>query len=217
MKNQFKFILFTVAMVALGGSTITRAMISMGEEKREKALKVLNKALSSAVLDNNVERVKQLLDKGAYINTVNKYNKTPLYQAAEKNHPDMVKLLLARGADINAKGYWYDAPLHGAVISNYPEMIELLLSKGADVNLEGEFGWTALHRAVLANNSGIVSLLLGHGATMNTKGGRGDGSTPLDDARAQHFDVIVGILEAEQANKTNTRAKSVDGTPEQRE
>ena len=51
-------------------------------------------ALHRAALAGNVERVKELLKKGANPNTQDKYGWTPLHKAALRGHVDVVKLLL---------------------------------------------------------------------------------------------------------------------------
>jgi ankyrin repeat protein len=42
-----------------------------------------------------------LIDKGAYINALNKDNETPLFYAVRKSMPAVVRFLIQHGADVN--------------------------------------------------------------------------------------------------------------------
>jgi ankyrin repeat protein len=59
--------------------------------------------LHKAAFAGDVERVKELLKKGADPNTKDKKGRTPLHAAAYKGHVEVVKLLLEHGADPNIK------------------------------------------------------------------------------------------------------------------
>ena len=54
-----------------------------------------------AVDENNISKVKALIDNGADVNAVDK-GWTALLIAAEKGYTDMAKALIKAGADVNA-------------------------------------------------------------------------------------------------------------------
>jgi ankyrin repeat protein len=75
--------------------------------------------------------VKELLDKGAYVNVRDPEGRTPLTEAAWNNHVETVKLLLEKGADPNLKKVDGATPLSIATNKGYKEIVELLKKAGA--------------------------------------------------------------------------------------
>ena len=55
--------------------------------------------------------VKLLIDRGADVNTVDMYGRTPLHNACINSHLDMVQLLIDRGADVNVADRYGVTPL----------------------------------------------------------------------------------------------------------
>ncbi len=62
-----------------------------------------NMALIDAAKEGDLNKVRKLLDKGANVDTKDKYGHTPVILASMKNYPEIVKVLLEAGVDINAK------------------------------------------------------------------------------------------------------------------
>lgn len=58
--------------------------------------------LRQAASEGNVQKVKELLDRGVDVNSRSQRGVTPLMLACAEGQIDVVKLLLARGADVNA-------------------------------------------------------------------------------------------------------------------
>ena len=75
--------------------------------------------------------LKELLDKGAYVNVKDPDGRTPLTEAIWNNHVDTVKLLLDKGADPNAKKKDGATPLSLASGKGYKEIAQLLRKAGA--------------------------------------------------------------------------------------
>lgn len=92
--------------------------------------------LHEAVLHENVETVKALIQQGADVNA--KSNKgdraTPLYFAVLMNNINMVKILLDAGADPNIENIQGSTPFFEASSGGNRKIIKLLFLAGADIN-----------------------------------------------------------------------------------
>ena len=125
--------------------------------------------LHDAVLHDNVESVKLLLEKGANIDTLNDDGETPIHMLCSLSYPqynlEMIELLLEKGANTevcacrNTRRHSYhpsykckcdddehaDGPLNLACNFGNLELCKLLLKNGANVNSKGEDDNTPLH------------------------------------------------------------------------
>lgn len=116
---------------------------------------VIYSALHWAVIANQVNMAKYLLDEGANVEGNDDLGGfTPLM---ETSLFDMVQLLVKRGANVNAKNKINYTPLHKAVFNfmgadpnekDCEKIINLLLEKGADLNAQDGNGITPLMGAV---------------------------------------------------------------------
>ena len=98
-----------------------------------------DKNLVEAAGDGDVERMRQLIDGGADVNTV-ALEWTPLTNAARKGRLGAIELLVASGADVN-KGIAGLSPLFWAARDGHVAVVRFLLQKNAkltfpDVNRE---------------------------------------------------------------------------------
>lgn len=111
--------------------------------------------LMEAVNKNELETVKQLLQKGAKVNERDPgYDGiTPIYIAVENGNVEMVRLLLYYGAKVNIKSEDGRTPLMFIDGDASPELIHLLIDRGADINAVSGSGLTPLIAAV--ENSSI--------------------------------------------------------------
>ena len=91
-----------------------------------------NEDFLAAARKGDVAKLKELLDKGADVNTKTQYGATALAYACDKGHIEVVKLLLERGANVNVRDTFYgEVPLGWALQKNNVEIIKLLIEKGA--------------------------------------------------------------------------------------
>src|SRR5689334_14409359 len=149
-----------------------------------------NQQLFAAVLDNDRDRVRQLVDgnpllaggamlrKDQYATAVAHWiyaGDTALHVAAAGYRVEIARMLLASGADIHSAGNRRGSqPLHYAADGHLDSpawnarrqvaMIRLLLKAGADVNASDKNGATPLHRAVRTRCAAAVRCLLEAGA-----------------------------------------------------
>ncbi len=102
-------------------------------------------ALCSAIRNGDFGAVKELLAKGADVNTWdNEFGVTALSWAALLDEVKIAQFLTEKGADVNAKNRDGSTPLHSAAFLGRAEIAELLIQKGADVNPENYKGETPL-------------------------------------------------------------------------
>lgn len=83
--------------------------------------------LDIAVMANNMDNVKYLIDRGAHINAVNDFDIDAIYYAIEFNNYDMVKFILSK-SKLNIDKY-----IRYAVINNNLQIVNLLLDNGANL------------------------------------------------------------------------------------
>ncbi|XRG78466.1 ankyrin repeat domain-containing protein [Rossellomorea sp. GAMAL-10_SWC] len=104
--------------------------------------------LTQAVLDNDIEQVKELIDEGEDVNELNRDHESPLLKASytdgEPLNLEMLKLLLDNGANptIGDADDW--TILHAAAYLGDKEAIDLLLKYGADINQPDNVGETPI-------------------------------------------------------------------------
>ncbi|MHC1780083.1 MAG: ankyrin repeat domain-containing protein [Bacteroidales bacterium] len=140
---------------------------------------IIRNSLHYAVLTDQVEMAKYLLDEGALVEGSDQDgNFTPLM---ETSHLPMVQLLIARGANVNAKNKFNYTPLHKAV-SNFmvakpkekdcEKIMNILIEKGADINAQDGNGNTPLMYAVQRITP--AKILVAKGADVNIQNKNGE-------------------------------------------
>mmetsp|Transcript_10080 Transcript_10080/g.21656 ORF Transcript_10080/g.21656 Transcript_10080/m.21656 type:complete len:557 (+) Transcript_10080:67-1737(+) len=117
-----------------------------------------------------------LIEKGANVNILDAYGRSPLHLACENNsnaspsslcapdenyhlHHNCMKLLLAKGANTNIRDAYGRTPLHIAAKVGCIECIRLLLDHGARTDVQDNEGNTALHIAAGVGNLEVMSEL----------------------------------------------------------
>ena len=118
---------------------------------------------TTAALDGDVSKVKEMLDVGVPVDSENKFGWTALQYAAWKNRTDVTQLLLRRGADVNKRsGGNHETVLHSAAYYNSTDVIEVLLKHGASTNIKDRYRRTPIDTARLVNNKAAFRLLEQH-------------------------------------------------------
>lgn len=93
----------------------------------------LGDQLLAATRKGDLASVKQLLDKGADVNTKTRYESTPLFFACDRGHLEIARLLIERGASLNVHDNFYNATaLSWAMNKKHDAIVELLIDKGVD-------------------------------------------------------------------------------------
>lgn len=98
--------------------------------------------LHCAVIDRNLERVKELVQQGISINLADRNGWTPLHFAAQNHDAETARFLLDSGAAVDPRDRYGNTPLFTAVFNSRGrgELIELLRQRGADVGSENTSG-----------------------------------------------------------------------------
>ena len=140
------------------------------EQKFQENLKDLYKAIS----EDNVDKVKKLLEEEPELVNFRDENRgrTPLFQAVEAGNLEIVKLFIYKGADANIIDKHNIRPISYAVCGKNKEIIALLIDNGAEVNIwtgGSLLGSTILRKAIAIEDKEILDLLISKGADVNYK------------------------------------------------
>ena len=120
--------------------------------------------------DCELDRIKELIIKGADVNAKSKDGHFLLSIASYKGHKEVAEHLISRGADVNAKGELAEwTALMSASARGYKDVAQLLIEKGADVNARDVAEATALMWGSQNGFKEIVELLISKGADVNAK------------------------------------------------
>lgn len=119
-----------------------------------------------ACLENNVEAVRQCLDRGDSVYTAHEYHPSVAATASAEGYVEILKLLLEHGYDANhVEGAFGERLLHH--ITDSPRLMEqarLLLDFGADPNAKNKYSATPIQCAASSGNLEYMELLLAAGA-----------------------------------------------------
>jgi ankyrin repeat protein len=159
----------------------------------------LDRALIKAVLANDLESVRALLDRGADVEAKTENGFSALiwicsyvFGGDSENSYRIIKFLVERGADVNARTNYGSTPLTYVSQGGHLPAVKFLISKGAEVNDSEEEGSKALYVAAIQHNERIAAFLIEHGAQINGKAYCG--RTPLMAAASRGALSVVKLL-----------------------
>ncbi|XP_068934261.1 inactive serine/threonine-protein kinase TEX14 [Petaurus breviceps papuanus] len=92
------------------------------------------------VKQGNYVKVKKILKKGIYVDTVNSLGQTALFTAALLGLPKLVDILVDYGSDPNHRCFDGSTPVHAAAFSGNQWILSKLLDAGGDLRLHDEDG-----------------------------------------------------------------------------
>ena len=125
--------------------------------------------LLQALWNEDIGRVKDLLEKGADPNAQTSCGTRPLLIAAKKENKEMIKILIENGATVDGKDKNGLTPLMSAVAAGKAGNVEVLIAAAADLNARDNKGITVLMWATTKGFADIVEILLSKGADVNAK------------------------------------------------
>jgi pectate lyase len=177
-------------------------------------------SLHTAAQHGLLEKLKELINKGANVNMKNNAGETVLEVAIQEYRQDIVKLLIdkraevsinvaafigdvgkvkdfiERGCSVNKADTSGQTPLHYAAAGNHEDIAELLVSHGADVNAVAGTWRTPLGVAARTGSVDMAEFLIAHGANVD---GREGHWSPLQEA-AYYSKEMVEVLLNKRAN-----------------
>lgn len=152
-------------------------------------------ALTSAVLESDIEQVKQLLADGADVNEMNSLDQTAIFATTfteDKLDLDMIELLLKNGANptISDSEGW--TLLHDAVYREDQAAIDLLLKYDADINQKDLNGESPIFSAIYNSDVKTFKYLMDKGANLLIVNNDGDS---LKDVAKDYYETdIIKLL-----------------------
>ncbi|KAM0523345.1 hypothetical protein ACHAPE_001841 [Trichoderma viride] len=146
-----------------GWTEVVLALLELGADPDFKDVsKNSQTALSLAAKGNKINAVIELVHWGAFPNSVDEWDQTPLTHASDKGH-DIVAKILLDDPRINpdAKDQWGQTPLMLATWKGHEAIVKLLINTGrVELNAWGYGSNTPLLSAAIRGHVGIVQLLL---------------------------------------------------------
>lgn len=116
----------------------------------------MNEQLFKVVEGKEVDRVRDLLDKGVDINAQDTQGRTAIMIATYANDVEMVKVLIAEGADVDIQDNMLNTPFLYAGAEGYMEILKLMIAAGADPTITNRYGGVAL---IPASEHGYVEVV----------------------------------------------------------
>lgn len=119
---------------------------SGGRSSHENIDKAGRSELHYAVIDRNIERVREFTQQGMNVNLADGNGWTPLHYAAQNNDDVIARLLLDSGASVDLRDANGNTPLSTAVFNSRGrgELIGLLRERGANATATNKFGVSPL-------------------------------------------------------------------------
>ena len=148
-----------LSLLVAGGVQNNYAM-----ENNNRIIDMINFPLHEAIINGNAVAVRELLNNGYDVNTLDRFGDTALSEAAAHGYIDIVQMLLDAGADLNLGN---ETPLYIAARNGHINIVQALIDAGADLNQVNNLDQTPLYFAIYNNQSRIASLLITAGADVN--------------------------------------------------
>lgn len=161
-------------------------------ELTERAKNMQLDALTFAVMKNNINICKLLLDNGANPDNFS------LHKACYFNNEPIVKLLLNYNANPNIQDEYDNIPLHYVCKFNNKQIAKLLLDNKADPNIPNGYGKVPLissyESTYFETKIDVMKLLLDYGANPTIRYNNLETTTILHDACKQCNIEIIKLL-----------------------
>ena len=147
-----------------------------------------------------------LIDKGADINSKDKWGLTPLSRANQLGHQEVVNLLLEHGVKFPCGLREIQKFAHYAAIKGHVKLFAQLMQRSKETNLKNLEGGSFLHSAAEGGSKEIAEILLGEGIPVDQKDRYG--WTALHVAALNGHHNIVELLAKKGAN---LNARTIEG------
>ena len=165
-----------------------------------------NGRLVDAMKNQDLQRVRTLLDQRADVNVRSEDGSTALLWAAHWNDLQTAELLVRAGADANAANDFRMTPLSQACTNGSAAFVTLLLTAGARPDTPIGTGETPLMTCARAGAADAVRALLLRGADVNAKEPTQDQTALMWAAAEQHPRVLQALIEARADLAAHTKS-----------
>jgi ankyrin repeat protein len=141
-----------------------------GTERCTAFLKQLKQKYSeppiiTAIKENNLALVEQLIAMGENVNSCDKSARTALMFAAQSGNCQIAKALVDAGADVNASGIGLLTPLMYAALNGHVDVVDMLIASGKlNINAQDQRNQTALMLAQDHGHEVVAARLFQAGA-----------------------------------------------------
>jgi uncharacterized protein len=159
----------------------------------------LDVQLREAVIANDLEEARRLLDAGANPNTPDSNRESAFLHASSELGPSpaMLELLLENGADVNARDANNSTALIRAAQRGYPELVGPLIEADADLDHVNDLNFTAVLATVIFGDGSepyveTVRLLVDGGADATIPDVHG--TPPLQHAQLAGQTKVAAVL-----------------------
>lgn len=149
-----------------GKTAIIKYIRNGGDVDYQDSFMNNNTLLHYAVLADDLNSVKTLIEARADMDIQNDNGDTPLHIAIRNTDQEISEFLIKKGADLEIANDDGDYPIHLAIHENRYKTLGLLIKKGADLESKDGFKDTALQSAIEDDaTSHILTLLIKNGAS----------------------------------------------------
>lgn len=153
------------------------------------------RSMAAAMLEGNVERMRELAQQGVDLNAPGTEDMTLLQWEMLRNGRTGFRELLRLGADPNQLGHGGETPLHTAARYQPVFYLEHLLDNGGDADAPDAIGRSPLFSALRTQRQRNIDLLLDRGADLDHADR--NGMTPLLLAAAvRDFGNVLRLLQS---------------------
>ena len=149
--------------IETGSLEIVKLLIMAGASINFKVEKT---SIKHAIDFKNYNIIEYLIDEGADILELDKFNETALFYAVRSREPAVVELLINRGCSVNVVNSSNMSPLYIAVGIKHKEIVKILLKYQADPN---NTGLPCLRLAKQTNDTELINILVNGGAQSEMK------------------------------------------------
>lgn len=177
----------------------------MLEEKKQQLLQ-------KAVINNQLDKVADLLSHGANPNVKNANELSPFIAAAANGFTDIFELMLLHSPEVTQVNRFGGTALLPSSEKGFIEVVQLAIKAGVPVNHINYLGWSALLEAVILGNDGflyrdVVETLICGGADITIQDY--ENKTALMYASKYKKKSILNVLKQEQDTSDFTTIKEL--------
>ncbi len=173
----------STSTTGLGSGTPLSTSTSTVAVAKGAALRELDAELIAAAWENDVERARQLIAKGADVDAKDSTQQSAYLIATSEGYSEMLALTFEYGADVRSLDSYNGTGLIRAAERGHAMVVGRLLREGIDPNHVNRLGWTALHEAIILGKGDdryvdTVRLLVAGGADLELRSAS-EGVLPL--------------------------------------